>query len=176
MKNLKRLSVTTDALYYMHEAKIILQPHCGYKYCRHLPLQGLDPSESISRKPNSRSRSLEAPTSWETTIWLLLCRKLYNANLMSLDRIDEINRTYWLAGYMEAKKPPGTWVMRYPQKNDISMATNDPRDQLIYGKNNRFLIKIRAVNRFICLFLFYIYNSPIFRESASSVTEYEPWL
>lgn len=38
---------------------------------------------------------------------------------------------YLLAGYMEAKKPPGTWVIRYPQKNDISIATNDPRDQLI---------------------------------------------
>lgn len=41
---------------------------------------------------------------------------------------------YLLAGYMEARKPPGTWVIRYPQKNDISIATNDPRDQLIYIK------------------------------------------
>lgn len=40
--------------------------------------------------------------------------------------------THLLAGYMEARKPPGTWVIRYPQKNDISMATNDPSDQLIY--------------------------------------------
>lgn len=41
---------------------------------------------------------------------------------------------YLFAGYMDAKKPPGTWVIRYPQKNDISMATKDPRDQLIWKK------------------------------------------
>lgn len=54
--------------------------------------------------------------------------------------------THLLAGYMEARKPPGTWVIRYPQKNDISMATNDPSDQLICDDKRVRCVFVRCFN------------------------------
>lgn len=34
------------------------------------------------------------------------------------------------AGYLDAKNPPGTCVIKYPQKNDESTALSTPTDQL----------------------------------------------
>lgn len=63
---------------------------------------------------------------------------LYLSNLKHEDNccLIILEIVYLFAGYIEARKPPGTWVTKYPQKNDISIATNDPRVQLICRTGN----------------------------------------
>jgi len=69
-----------------------------------------------------------------------------------------LNILYLFAGYMDAKNPPGTWVIRYPQKNDISMATNDPRDQLIWKKEKCYYF-LRAPSQAYIRNLLIYYNN-----------------